>query len=391
MNFDLTEEQKQIYDNSLAIAKKFNPKYWRTKDDNSEFPTEFWDEVSKSGLPSIPFPVSYGGLGLGLFELLLAVEAISRGGGGMDGAAIFPTGPAYGGLSILNGGTPSQKEELLPKVCKGELISLALTESESGSNVTRMKTFARGSENGEHYEINGTKQFISIAREAKHIVLAARTIEYERAEKKTDGIGLFICDTPSPNISFQTYRKCGFHMIDTSELAIRGLVVTSSRILGGDDKHAWPVLTNTLNASRLVFAIGAVGTGNLCLDIAVDYAKSRKVWDKPIGSHQGVAFPLVESYVGLEVARLAIYKAAWLYDNNRECSVETSVAKFQAVNAAFKAADDAMQTLGGLGYMQESDVERHWRNVRLLKMVPITQQMTATFLGTKALGLPRSY
>ncbi len=391
MNFDISEEQRQIYDNSLAIAKRFPTKYWRSKDSTSEFPKEFWDEVIKNGLTAIPFPEEYGGLGLGLFELLLSVEGISRGGAGMDGAAIFPTGPAYGGMTILNGGTSSQKSEYLPHVCKGELISLALTESESGSNVTRMKSFAKKTATGRDYEINGTKQFISIAREAKHIVIAARTLEYTNVERKTDGIGLFISDLPSPNISLQTYRKCGFHMIDTSELSMRSVLVPSGNLLGSDEIHGWKTLTKTLNASRLIFAIGAVGTASLCLEIASEYAKTRIVWDKPIGSHQGVSFPLVDAFVGLEVAKLAIYKAAWLFDNGRDCSVETSVAKYHAVNASFKAADEAMQTLGGLGYMQESDIERHWRNLRLMKMVPITQQMTANFLSSKALGLPRSY
>jgi len=391
MNFDLTQDQQEIFDNSLKLAKKYPPKYWREKDSASEFPKEFWSEVSSNGLTAIPFPVEYGGLGLGLVELLLAVEGVARGGAGMDGGSIFPTGPAYGGFTILNGGTNEQKEEYLPEICRGALISLALTESESGSNVTKIRTFAKPNEKGDSYEINGTKQFISAAREAKHIVIAARTKDYSQVQKKTDGIGLFICDLPSPSISFQTYRKCGFHMIDTSELVISRLSVPFSRVLGAEPGKGWDQVTNTLNASRLIFAIAAIGTAFLCLDIATNYAKSRIVWDRPIGTHQGVSFPLVEAFVGLEVGKLSIYRAAWLYDQKRDCSIETSVAKFQAVNSAFKAADEAMQTLGGLGYMQESDVERHWRNLRLMKMVPITQQMTANFLASRVLGLPRSY
>ena len=390
MNFDVTDEQQKIYDNSVELARRFSPKYWREMDAASEFPREFWSEVSSSGIPAIPFPTEYGGLGLGLFDLLLAVEGIAYGGAGMDGGSIFPTGPAYGGFTILNGGTQEQKEEYLPEICKGALISLALTESESGSNVTKIKTFAKPTDDG-GYELNGTKQFISIAREARNVVIAARTTEYSMVSRKTDGITLFISDLPSPSISYHTYKKCGFHMIDTSELSINELLLPSERVLGKNLGKGWEQITNTLNASRLIFAISAIGTAHLCLDLATNYAKSRSVWDKPIGSHQGVSFPLVEAFVGVEVARLSIYKAAWLYDQKRDCSVETSVAKFQAVNAAFKAADEAMQTLGGMGYMQESDVERHWRNLRLMKMVPITQQMTANFLASRALGLPRSY
>jgi acyl-CoA dehydrogenase len=393
LNFDLTEDQRDIYNSSFKLGSKFSAKYWRDKDSKSEFPTEFWTEACANGLPAIPFPVDYGGLGLGLFELLISVEALSRSGAGMDGGSIFPTGPAYGGLTILNHGTKSQKDEFLPRICKGALISLALTETESGSNVTKIKTFAFPVKSNEGtYEINGSKQFISVAREAKNVIIAARTKEYSQVQRKTEGIGLFICDLPSNSISFQTYRKCGFHMIDTSELLIKGLQVPRERALGGVVDKGWDQITTTLNASRLIFAISALGTGALCLDIATSYAKTRKIWDeKPIGSHQAVAFPLVEAYVALEVAKLQVYKAGWLHDQGRDFSIEASVAKFQAVNAAFKAADEAMQTLGGMGYMAESDVERHWRNIRLMKIVPITQQMTANFLATKALGLPRSY
>lgn len=370
------------------ITEKFGERYWRDIDSRSEFPHEFWAAMGKHGFLGMAIPSEYGGGGLGLLDLCIVVEEVASAGAGLDGSSPFLNGPVFGGFSIAKYGTEDQKTRYLRRLAAGDVLSLAMTEPEAGSNVLRTKT--RAEKKGDRYVINGHKIFISMVQQCKNLLIVARTVPYEDVEKKTEGISLFIADMPNASVSLSPLEKCGMHTMNTSEVFIDNLEVPKGSLLG-DEGNGWRYLLDILNPERMVLAACAVGTGVLAIKRAAEYAKQRAVWDQPIGAHQGIQFPLADSMSKLEAAKLLTYRGAWLFDRGEECGVEAASAKLRAVDAAIEAADRAMQTLGGYGYMREMDVERHWRNLRLLKLAPITQEMTLNFIARHGLGLPRSY
>ncbi len=388
LDFELNSEQKLIKETVRKITQKFDPKYWREIDAKSQFPTEFWKALGEQGFLGIAIPSEYGGGGLGLTEMCIVVEEIAAAGGGMDGSSPFLNGPVFGSFSVTRYGNEDQKKRFLPGLARGDVLALGLTEPKAGSNITTIQT--RAERKGEAWNINGHKIYISMVQQAKNILLVTRTTPYEQVERKTDGLSLFLVPLPDSAISISLFEKLGMHTMNTSELFIKDLRVPHENLLS-EEGNGWKCLVDVLNPERIIIAACAIGTGRLAINKAVEYAKTRKVWDVPIGAHQGIQFPLADAYSKLEAARLMTYKAAWLFDRDENCGTEAAIAKFTAVEAAMEAADHAVQTFGGSGYMRESDVERHYRNLRLLKVAPITQEMTLNFIANQSLGLPRSY
>jgi len=388
VDFAFTEEQNLMRDTARKLTEKFDVKYWREIDENSRFPEEFWESLRKHGFLGITIPTEYGGAGLGLLEMTMIVDEIAQAGGGLDGSSPFLNGPVFGSFSIAKYASLDQKKHYLPRLVRGDVLSLGLTEPEAGSNITRIKTEAK--RHGAYYVLNGQKIFISMMRQAKMFLIVARTTPYDQVQRKTHGMSLFLADLPNPNVTTSLLNKCGMHSMDTNEVWIRDLEIPAENILG-EEGQGWNYLLDVLNPERIIIAACAVGTGLLVVRKAVEYAKQRVVWDRPIGAHQGIQFPLADALTKLEAARLIMFKAAWLFDKGLPCGVEAAVAKVRAVEAASEATDRAMQTFGGYGYMREMDVERHWRNVRLLKLAPITQEMSLNYIAHQGLGLPRSY
>lgn len=388
MDFSLSEEQKLIRETARKITSRFGPDYWRDIDAKGEYPSQFWEKLGRQGFLGIAVPAEYGGGGLGLLEMTIVVEEVARAGAGLDGANPFLNGPVFGSFSIAKHCNDEQKRKYLPGLAQGDILALGLTESDAGSNITRIKTFAK--REGAGYVINGDKTFISMMNQAKTLLLVARTTPFDQVERKTGGITLFLVDLPNDAITLTPWEKAGMHTMNTNDVHIESLRVNESQVMGEVGK-GWEYLLDVLNPERIIIAAMAVGTGMLAIEKAVEYAKQRVVWDAPIGAHQGIQFPLADSISRLEATRLMTYKAAWLFDRNQPCGVEAAYAKATAVQAGLEATDHAVQTFGGMGYMREADVERHWRNMRLLKLAPITQEMTLNFIARQGLGLPRSY
>lgn len=387
MNFDLNEDQQALREFSLELAGRTEDRFWQEVDEEHRFPGEFWDSLAEHDLLGIALPEEFGGLGKGLLDLTIAVEGIAEGGGGMEGGSLFLSGPVFGGCLLDRHGNREQQEKYLPGLVAGEMWAGAFTEPESGSNITRIRTTA--TLDGDNYLVNGQKIFISLVQQSKHIVVMARTTPYD-PEHRTRGISLLLGDLPDDAVSAHPFKKLGNHFMDTNSVYFTDYAIPAGNVIG-QEGNAWGPLYDVLNPERIILAAAAVGTGNLCIRKAVEYALERKPWGKPIGSYQGLQFPLAKARVALETAKLKVYEAAWLYDRKRDCGVAAAMAKHAAAHAALDAADWAIQVYGGAGYVSESGIERHWRNLRLYRLSPVTDEMTLNYLAQYDLGLPRSY
>ena len=392
MDFNYSKEQKMIADSARDIAKKFGPEYWYEKEENQSFPIEFYEALAKAEILGLGIPEEYGGAGMGLTEMVIAMDELCAAGGGVAPALIILIGTTFGAVSILKHGTEEQKKKYLPLITSGKMrTALGLTEPDAGTNTLDITTFA--TPDGNDYVINGNKIFITGVADAGVIILVTRTTSRQDSAKPSQGLSLFIVDLPNDAIKASSIPKHGINYIKTYDLGIDNLRVPKEALLGEVGK-GWYHVLDTLNPERIICAIGAVAGGRLAITTASKYANERVVFGKPIGTNQGVQFPLAEAYAKLECAKLAILKAAVLYDNNENAKLVgdiSNIAKFAGVEAGIEATYHAMQAFGGSGYAKEYHVERWFREVQLMRLAPITQQMTLNYIGEHILGMPKSY
>ncbi|WP_202319788.1 acyl-CoA dehydrogenase family protein [Archaeoglobus neptunius] len=392
MNFEFTDEQRMIANAARDIAKDFPPEYWREKEENGEFAEEFFRAIADAGFMGIVIPEEYGGSGYGMTELLIAMEELAANNCGMAGVWYLVLTECFGALTIVRHGTDEHKEKYLPKIARGEMeFCMALTEPDAGTNTLAIRTTAV--KDGDEWVINGNKIFISGADRAKGMLIIARTTPREKAEKKTYGISLFLADLPNDAVKVNPIPKHGINYSKTCEVSFNGLRLPENALIPPLD-GGWYHLLDTLNPERMSFTAAAIGISRLAISKAVEYSKQRKVFADPIGSYQGLQFPLAEAYATLECARLMNFKAATLYDggaNYRDVGKAANMAKAVAVEAGIKAVYWAMQTFGGYGYAKEYDVERWWREINLIRLAPVTQQMALNFIAEHILGMPKSY
>jgi acyl-CoA dehydrogenase len=393
MNFDLTPEQKMIASTAKEIAKQFGPEYWREKEEKQEFAGEFWKVISEAGFTGIVIPEEYGGAGRGITELLIAMEELVANGCGLGGAWYLILSEIFGALSISKHGTDQQKEKYLPGIARGELeCCLGLTEPDAGSNTLNLKTTAQ--KKADRWLINGSKTFISGADRARVMVIATRTTPKDKAPKKVLGLSLFLADLPSPAIEVSPIPKHGINYSHSCQVGINELELPEEALMPPLDQ-GWYSLLGMLNTERMSFTAAALGLARLSISKAIEYSKQRKVFDDaPIGRYQALQVPLSEAYASLEAARLMNFKAATLWENQAdlgEIGAAANMAKVVAVENAIKAVYWAMQVFGGYGYANEYHVERWWREVNLIRLAPVTQQMALNYIGEHVLGMPRSY
>jgi acyl-CoA dehydrogenase len=388
LDFELTDEQKMIVQAAAEVAQDFDPEYWREKDQTHTFPEDFWQALIDAGFVGAVIPEQYGGGGMGMFNMTLAMETLTRESCGLAGTWFLCLTSIFGGLSIAKHGNASQKEKYLPKIAKGMEFCLALTEPDAGTNTLNTQTMAV--KEGDEYVVNGRKTFISGADRAKGMILITRTTPLKEAPKRTLGLSLFLVDLPDPSIEVAPIEKHGINYSKTCEVFISDLRLPQETLLGEEDK-GWYLILDTLNPERMSFSAAAGGIGLLAIKTAVEHGKERKVFDAPIASHQAIQFPLADAKAKIEAARLLNYHSAWLYDKGQPCGAEANMAKVAAVDAGIQAVYHAMQTLGGYGYAVEYDVERWWREVNLIRLAPVTHQMALAFIGEHVLGMPKSY
>jgi acyl-CoA dehydrogenase len=393
MDFELNERQKMIANAAKQIGSEFGPLYWREKEEKGEFGQEFWDAICEAGFPGIVIPEEYGGSGGGTVELFIAMEELAANGCGMAGAWYLILTEVFGALSVLRHGTPAQKMKYLPAIANGEMeFCMALTEPDAGSNTLNIKTTAQKVSDG--WVINGAKTFISGADRAKGMLIIARTTPKEQVARKTGGLSLFLADLPDKAIEVSPIPKHGINYSHTCTVSFTDLKLPSGALMPPEN-NGWHNILDTLNPERMSFVAAGVGIARLAISKAVEYGHERKIFGKtPIGSYQALQFPLAEAYSCLEGARLLNYKAASLFDRGVEAAevgAAGNMAKAIVVENATKAVYWAMQVFGGYGYAKEYDVERWWREINLIRLAPVSQQMTLAYIGERVLGLPKSY
>ena len=380
---DLELVRKSVRD----LARRFDWEYWREKDKKAEYPWEFVRAFAEAGWMGVMFPEEYGGLGLGLTEAAVMLSEIAASGAGMSGASaihfyVFPPAP------ILRHGSEEMKREWLPKLAAGEvLMAFGVTEPNAGVDTSRITTRAEKIEGG--WVVNGQKVWTTNGQNAHKILLLARTSPRDDA-RPLDGMTLFFTDMNRDRITVREFEKLGRSAVDSNEIFIDNLEVRDADVVG-EVGRGFRYLIDGLNPERVVVAMEGVGLGRAALDLATKYANDRIVFDRPIGKNQAVAHPLADALMRMEVAELLAMRAAGLYDAHQPCGPEANAAKFLGAEAGFLACDRAMQTHGGFSYAKEYHVERLWREVRLLRLAPISQEMVLNYISTTVLGLPKSY
>ena len=381
------EDHAEIRSEARRLADSFSLDYWRECDRTAEYPWAFVRAFAEHGWMSIMIPEQYGGMGLGITEAAIMMEAVAASGAGLTGGSalhfyVFPPAP------IIRHGSERMKEEYLPALARGEiLMAFSITEPGAGTDTSRIAT--RAEREGDHWMITGQKVWATNAQNASKVLLLTRTSPRDEA-KPLDGMTLFFCDLDRERIDVKEIEKLGRSAVDSNELFIDGLIATDDDIVGEVGRGFYHLLDG-LNPERIVVAMEAIGIGRAALDLAVGYARDRVVFDRQIGANQAIAHPLAESWARLEAAERMALHAANLFDAHKPCGKETNAAKFLAADAGFKAADAALQTHGGFGYAKEFHVERLWREVRLFRLAPISQEMTLNFIASNVLGLPKSY
>ena len=384
MEFEYTLEQKQMRDLATQIAASFDRTYWQRLDEEERYPYELDEILVKQGICGMTIDPAYGGSGLGLLDAAIVTEALAEGDAHSPS---FTGGVCFGGYLLCRHGTPEQKARWLPEIVQGTLWCGAFTESDAGSNIANIKTTAKL--DGDVYRISGEKAFITAVALARHMTITCRTSPYD-PRRRLHGISVLVADLPNPRIEARPLKKLGMREMDTSMVFFNDLEVPRENLVGEQDRGLI-AFRDVANAERIIIAATGVGTGNYLIRRAVEYACQRQVWDVPIGAHQGIQFPLVKARIDLQTAKLKVYEAAWLFDQGRSCGVEAAMAKYVANHAAFDAADCAMQTFGGSGYITDTGIERYWRDLRADRLGPISEEMILNFLAQHDLNLPRSY
>lgn len=389
MDFALTDEQRMIQDTAADVAATYGPAYWREKERSGEFPEDFYQALGDSGILGALIPPEYEGAGLGMVDTCLAIESMAEEGVGPAASWFMVLTAIFGGISIQRHGTDEQKERYLPKIASGEVeFSLGLTEPNAGTNTLALETTA--TLEGDEFVLNGQKTWITNAERSDAMVVLARTKPVDEVDRRTEGLTFFLVDLPVGNLEADPIPKLGFNYTNSCDVFLDGVRVHEDQVLG-EVHEGWRHIVDTITTERVAHTAGAVGSGRLAIDTAVDYAKNREVFDGPIARYQGIQFPLARLTARLETACALNHKAAWQFDAGESYVTAANMAKYVGMDAAFQAADQAMQTHGGVGYAEEYDVERWWRELRLLRIAPVSQQMALNYISQHELGLPRTY
>jgi acyl-CoA dehydrogenase len=386
MDFNLTAEQTQIRDEIRRVCKEFPDAYWREIDRNRDYPDAFVRKLSELGWLAALIPEEFGGTGLGITEASIILEEINRSGG----VATACHAQMYTMGTLLRHGNDEQKRRYLPKIATGELRlqAFAVTEPNAGSETTRLQTSAV--RKGERYLINGQKIFISRVLQSDLMLLLARTTPYDELQDKTRGLSVFIVDLKENRDRIEVKPLDLMINHHTNALFFDNVEVPAENLVG-EEGMGFRYIIDGWNAERILVAAEAIGDGRWFVERAAKYASERIVFGRPIGSNQGVQFPIARAYANIEAADLVRYQAATKFDRKERCGAEANLAKYLASEAAWEAANACLTTHGGYGFAAEYDVERKFRETRLLTIAPVSNNLVLAYLGQHVLAMPRSY
>jgi len=333
-------------------------------------------------------PQKYGGSDLGISEAAVMLQTISESGAGMNGASSVHMN-IFGLEPVAKFGTEEQKERWLVPLIQGkERACFGVTEPNTGLDTLRLQSSAR--REGDHYVLRGSKTFISTAQVAEKILILVRTTPLEDVKKPTQGLSLFYTDLDRSTVQVTPISKLGRNAVDTNVLFFDGWKVPAEDRVGAEG-DGFKMVMHGMNAERILVGSEALGLGYAALRRTSQYVNERVVFGQPIGKYQGIQHPLAECWMNLEAARLVIYQAARLYDEGYGDGEYANAGKYLAAEAAFKAAERAVMSHGGMGYAKECHVERYLRESTLSRIAPVSAEMIKNYIGQRVLGLPKSY
>jgi acyl-CoA dehydrogenase len=387
MTFVLTDEQKALRTAVHDLCKQYPAEYWRDLDARREYPEAFVNELTKAGYLAVLIPEEYGGGGLGIMEAALILEEINRSGG--NAAACHAQMYIMG--TVLRHGSTEQKKQYLPKIATGELRlqAFGVTEPNAGSDTTKLQTTAV--RKGDRYVVNGQKMFISRVLQSDLMLLLARTTPVDQVKKKTDGLSVFLIDIrelKGKGLDVRPLKMMMNH--STNALFFDNMEIPASSLIGQEGR-GFSYILDGMNAERILVASDSLGDARWFIERAVAYVGQRVIFGRPIGSNQGVQFPIAKAHVNIEAADLMRTKAARMFDAGIPCGGEANMAKYLASEAAIEAANACMDAHGGYGFAEEYDIERKFRESRLYRAAPINNNLVLAFVGEHVLGMPRSY
>ena len=385
MDFTEDEDIEAIVDAVSAVCSRFDDDYWMHCDADHRFPWDFYKVMAEGGWVGIAIPEEYGGGGRGITEAAAILRTVAASGAAMNGCTALHLS-IFGLNPVVKFGSERLKQEFLPRAATGEFqVAFGVTEPDAGTDTSRISTRAEPDGKG-GYRIFGRKVWTSKALESQAVLLLART----GPGLGLKGLSLFIADLDRNYVDIRPIPKMGRNAVASCETVYDGLPVEGWRRVG-EEGEGWKYLLHGLNAERVLVAAEAVGIGEASVRKSVAYAKEREVFGRPIGANQAISHPLALAHMQLKAAWHMTRYAAWLFDHGMESGEAANTAKYLAAEAGFFAADRAIQTHGGMGYASEYHVERYFREVRVMRIAPVSQEMTLNYVAQQILGLPRSY
>ena len=380
------EQCPEIREEIRKLCRKYPDEYWRKLDKDDEYPEHFVQELTDAGWLAALIPEQYGGSGLTVREASVILEEVNRSGG--NAAACHAQMYIMGAL--LRHGSDEQKERYLPKIASGaiRLQAFGVTEPNTGSDTTQLETFAR--RDGDYYIVNGAKIFISRVQHSDMMLLLARTTPAAECPKKTLGLSVFLVDLQEAGDAVEVRKIDAMINHETNQLFFHDLKIPKANLIGEENRGFYYILDG-MNAERILVAAESIGDARWFIDRAVTYGKERVIFGRPIAQNQGIQFPLAQAYAQTEAADLMRFRAAELFDTSQACGPEANMAKLLCAQAAWAAANAALDTHGGYGFAAEYDVERKFRECRLFSIAPISNNMVLNYVAEHVLGMPRSY
>ena len=384
-SFIESEERQALRKSVAALAANYGPEYYLQRARAGGHTDELWREAGQLGFIGVNLPEEYGGGGAGMYELALVMEELSAGGCPL---LLMVVSPAINGTIIAKFGTDEQKKRWVPGIADGSItMAFAITEPDAGSNSHRITTTAR--RDGSDWILSGQKVWISGLDQSQYVLVVGRSEEAKTGNLRP---ALFVVPTDAPGLTF-TKIPMELTMPESQFQVFMDEVRLPADALVGAEDAALAQLFAGLNPERIMGAASAVGMGRLALTKATDYVKTRQVWKTPIGAHQGIAHPLAQNHIELELAKLMMQKAATLYDagDDTGAAEAANMAKYAAGEASTRAVDQAVQSMGGNGLSQEYGVAAMLVGSRLSRIAPVSREMILNFIAQTSLGLPRSY
>jgi len=387
VSMELGEDYPDIRESVRRVCRDFPDAYWRDKDEQEGYPTEFIAALTEAGFLAALIPEEYGGTGLPLRAAAVIMEEICAAGchAAAGHAQMYIMG------TVLRHGSEEQKRKYLPEIASGKLRlqAFGVTEPTTGSDTTQLKTRAVRTENG--YRLSGQKVWTSRAEHSDLILVLARTTPADQCKSRVDGISTFLVDIKASlgkGMEIRPIKAMVNH--HTTEVFFDNLDIPADSLVG-EEGRGFRYILDGMNAERMITAAEALGSTRWFLRAATAYANERVVFGRPIGANQGIQFPLAQARIQSEAVDLMIRRATALFEAGLPCGAEANMARYLAAECLWNAAEACMQTHGGFGFAREYNIERKWREARLARIAPVSTNLILANIAQHTMGLPRSY